>query len=140
MFNNIPTESEDELTGATKRINIQTMAEMVYPRPRRVRFPARLVFVVALLSATVGCATSRPAAVAEPETVGNLSASYHSVAVAPVHASTDFAPAAAVADTGDDVPVQGKTSLDVLRAEVASGAGDVAVAAKADGVTVGGAR
>lgn len=99
----------------------------------------RLALVLAAVLATLGCATApRPVAV-ETETVGQLSASYHGITSAPVHASTDFAPAAAVAHTGDDAPT-GKTSLDVLRAEVAAGAGDVAVTGKTDGVTPGTVR
>ena len=76
------TDDFDELTC---RIPFETNKQLVFgaPRPRRVRLPFRLIFVAAFLSASIGCATSRPVVV-EAETVGQLSASYHSVAVAPL--------------------------------------------------------
>lgn len=87
----------------TTRIPLESMKALVFgaPSPRRVRFPARLVFVAALFGMMAGCATARPAAV-ETETVGNLSASYHSVAVAPVHVSTDLTPSFGAIDSDDD--------------------------------------
>lgn len=95
------TESE-EVTEATRRIPVQAMAALVYPKGRRVRLPLRLIFVAAFLS-TIGCATaSKPVAV-EVETVGNLSASYHSIAVAPV--KHDAPPELdQVVDTDEDAP------------------------------------
>jgi hypothetical protein len=136
---------EDEMIDAdselreTVRIVSVSMADMVYgPAPRRTRYrlPTRAIFLAAFLGTSVGCATApRPV---EVETVGQLSASATHVVSQPVHATTDFAPAAAVADTGDDVPT-GETSLDILHREAAQ-AGAVDVAAKTDGVTIGGAR
>jgi hypothetical protein len=56
------------------------------------------VFVVGL----VGCAHLQPPAAAEtPDTVGTLAPSYNSIAVAPVHATTDFGHAEIV-QAGDD--------------------------------------
>lgn len=132
MFNNI--DSEDELTGETRQIPFETMAALVYPRPRRVRLPVKLIFVAAFLSTTIGCATaSKPVAV-EVETVGQLSASYNSVATAPIHASTDLTPAFGAVDSGDDTSSVATT---VSTGEVVEAP---AVVAKTDGVTVGGAR
>ena len=52
----------------------------------------------------VGCAHGQsPAAADAPETVGALAPSYHSLAVAPVHATTDFGHAEIV-ETGDHGP------------------------------------
>lgn len=124
----------------TTRIPRQSMSEMVYGTPPRRRSPVKGAIAIGIFIGLVGCASAPAPRAVDVETVGTLTASDTHVAQAPVHATTDFAPAAAVADTGDDVPVQGKTSLDVLRSEVAAGGGDVAVAAKTDGVTMGGAQ
>jgi hypothetical protein len=101
------TMFEDEET-ETRRIDIQSMREMVYgkPAPRRFHFPARLIFVVAVLSAAIGCATGAKPVAVEVETVGQLSASYHSVAVAPVHAATDLTPSFGAVDTDEEAPAK----------------------------------
>ena len=76
----------DDFDELTCRIPFETNKELVFgaPRPRRPRFPARLVFVVAVLGASVGCATGRPATADQPESVGTLAPSYASIAVAPL--------------------------------------------------------
>lgn len=126
MFNN-----EADLT-ETARIANLPMRDLVYgPAPRRVRLPLRLIFMAAFLGATIGCATA-PKPVAEVETVGTLSASYHGIASAPIHASTDLTPSFGAVDTDEDAP---KTTEHVV--------GDVEapeIAPKTDGVTVGGVR
>jgi hypothetical protein len=70
---------------ATKKLPVCTMRELVYgPAPRRPRYrlPTRAIFLAAFLGTSIGCATaSRPV---EVEAVGTLTASYHSVAVAPL--------------------------------------------------------
>ena len=136
MTNTTQTES-DETTGATRRIKIQSMRDLIYPRPaKRFPLPTRLIFVAALLASSLGCATGRPPAADAPETVGQLSASYASIATAPIH--HDAPPElGGVAGTDDDAPTT--TSLDVLRAEAAS-AGAVDVAAKDQGLKAGEAR
>jgi hypothetical protein len=59
-------------------------------RGRPLGFGTLVVTGVAVFAGLVGCA-HRPAPVAEaPDTVGTLAPSYHSIAVAPVHATTDF--------------------------------------------------
>lgn len=135
------TESE-EVTEATRRIPVQAMAAMVYPKARRVRLPLRLIFVAAFLSATVGCVTGRPPAADAPETVGALSASTSHVYTAPVHATTDLAPAFQAVATDDDAPVETVTT--VTRAPDAGSAGDAAglpeVAPKDQGLKAGEAR
>lgn len=132
MTNTTQTES-DELTGATRRIDIQSMRDLIYPRPaKRIRLPLRLIFVAAFLS-TLGCATSRPAAV-ETETVGNLSASYHSVAVAPLKHDAPPELGQVVGSDDDDTSSVATT---VSTGEVVEAP---AVAVKTDGVTVGGVR
>ena len=99
----------------------------------------RLAAVAALLLVCVSgvsCAGKAPAA-EQVETVGQLSASYHSIAVAPLKHS---APPAfgGVAETGD-IP-SGPSALDELRREHA-GAGDVQVEAnKGGGLTTGEVR
>lgn len=129
----LPPES---FTGRTVRVPRQSMSELVYgPAPRR-RSPVIGAIAIGILIGIVGCA-SAPRAV-DVETVGTLTASETHVAQAPVHATTDFAPAAGVADTGDDIP-QGASNVEVLHREAAA-SGVVEVAPKADGVTVGGAR
>ena len=81
------TES-DETTGATRRIKIQSMRDLIYPRPAKpllLPLPTLLIFVAALLASSLGCATGRPPAADAPETLGQLSASYASIATAPIH-------------------------------------------------------
>jgi hypothetical protein len=108
----------------TRRIDIVSMKELVFgaPRSRRVRFPVGLVFVVLALLAGLGCATApRPIQV---EAVGELTASYHSVASAPVHASTDLTPSFGAVDTDDDAPAKVTVGAGVVDApEVASKGG-----------------
>lgn len=129
MFNN--TDS-DEVTGATRRIDIQSMRDLIYPRPvKRVRLPLRLIFVAAVLS-TIGCATASKPVSVEAETVGQLSASYHSVAVAPVHAATDLTPAFGAVDSDEDAPVTVVAPVEKVEAPE--------IAPKTDGVTTGSAR
>lgn len=129
-----------ELT-ETRRINVQTMADLVYgPRPRRVRLPMRIFFVAAFLGATMGCATVRRPTVAAPEveTEGQLAAG-PSIWHAPTHASTDLAPAFQAVE-GDDSATANVTT--VTRAPDA-GEADAPlpdVAPKSDGVTTGEAR
>jgi hypothetical protein len=69
----------------------------------------------------VGCAHFRqPTAVPDgPETVGALAPSYHSVAVAPVHATTDFGQANIV-ETGNAGP-DGASAAEMGAAPVAGG-------------------
>ena len=66
-----------------------------------------------------------------PETVGNLAASYHSIAVAPVHASTDLTPAFGAVDT-DEAPVT--VAAPIEKAEAPE------IAPKTDGITTGTVR
>jgi hypothetical protein len=61
------------------------------------------LMLVSLL--VVGCATAAPAA-APVETVGQLSASYRSIAVAPVAKSTDLATAFQAVDSDDGPAVE----------------------------------
>lgn len=70
-----------------------------------------------------GCATSQAV---PTETVGNLSASYHSVAVQPVHATTDLTPSFGVVDT-EEATVVVSLATDVTPD----------VTPKGDGITVG---
>ena len=104
------------------------------PRPAALTLLCALV--LAMLSAASGCATSSRTTADAPETVGNLSASYRSIAVAPVHASTDLAPSFGAVDTDED-------AAPATVSAPADGGGDVAlpeVAPKADGVTTGAVR
>lgn len=136
------TESE-EVTEATRRIPVQAMAAMVYPKARRVRLPLRLIFVAAFLGATVGCVTGRPPAADAPETVGALSASTSHVYTAPVHATTDFAPSFGAVG-GDDtatVTITTVTSADGGHDHGTDGGDELPeIAPKADGVTTGAVR
>ncbi len=126
-----------ELTGATERIALETMRELVYGRPPRRRLPTRLIFVAVVLS-MYGCATGSKPPAAEVETVGQLAPSYASIAVAPL--KHDAPPElGGVAGSDDDAPAPADTSLDVLRREAAAG-GAVDVAPKTDGVTPGTVR
>jgi hypothetical protein len=119
----------------TTKLRAISMSEMVYgPRPRRVRFPSRLIFVVALLS-MYGCATAPRPVTAEVETVGTLSASYNSIASAPVHASTDLTPAFGAVDSDEDAPVTVGNGQAVLDGSI--GAPEVA---QKHGLVVGEAR
>jgi hypothetical protein len=91
------------------------------------------VFLVGL----VGCAHFQPPAVAEtPDTVGTLAPSYNSIAVAPVHATTDFGQAEIV-QAGDDGHAP-PSPADVVVAPVETGASqpraEMAVAPAAKGV------
>lgn len=83
------------------------------------------------LLAMNACATARPPAEA-PETVGALSASYHSIAVAPVHATTDLAPAFGAVDSDQDAPVMVAAPSEKVEAPE--------IAPKTDGVTTGTVR
>ncbi len=66
----------------------------------------RRAMALGVLIGMTGCAHFRPTPTVDaPEAVGNLSASYHSVAVAPVHATTDLTPSFGVVDTDETVPV-----------------------------------
>lgn len=84
------------------------------------------------LLAMNACATARPPAEA-PETVGALSASYHSIAVAPVHTTTDLTPAFGAVDSDQDAsgPV---VAAPIEKAEAPE------IAPKTDGVTTGETR
>jgi hypothetical protein len=74
-----------------------------------------------VLVGLVGCAHFQPPAAAEaPETVGALAPSYHSVAVAPIHATTDFGHAEIV-ETGN----VGPDAASPAELVVATGAGRV---------------
>ena len=67
-----------------------------------IAFRTLLAFGTLVAIGLVGCAHFRPSDTAEaPEAVGALAPSYHSLAVAPVHATTDFGHAEIV-QTGDD--------------------------------------
>jgi len=61
----------------------------------------KTAFLIGLIVGTFGCATAPAQVVVEQP--GNLSASYHSIAVAPVHADTDLTPGFGVVDT-DETP------------------------------------
>jgi hypothetical protein len=122
----------------THRIPAQSMQELVYgPAPRRSRFPLprRLIFVAAIFGMNACATMSRPVAV-DAETVGSLSASYHSVVVAPL--KHDAPPEmGGVAGSDDEMPTT--TALDVLRQEAAQ-MGAIDVATKTDGIKAGETR
>lgn len=103
----MPTNTgSDEVTGATRRIDVQSMRDLIYPRPaKRIRLPLRLIFVAAVLSTSIGCATaSKPVAV-EVESVGQLSASYASIATAPIHHDAPPEFVGVVGSDDEDAPV-----------------------------------
>lgn len=130
MFNN-----EADLTETTRIANLP-IRDLVYgPAPRRVRLPLRLIFVAAFLGTVVGCATASKPVTVEPETVGTLSASYHGVTSAPVHASTDLTPSFGAVDSDADAPALTK-STDSVKSEVEA----PEIAPKTDGVTTGTVR
>lgn len=116
----------------TVRVPAITMHAMVYG--------ARALAVLALAFGlgVAGCATApRPV---EVESVGQLAASSSHVYSAAVHSTTDLTPAVGAVATDDDEPVTSASeSLAILHREAAA-SGDVAVEAKADGVTTGGVR
>lgn len=92
---------EDEATAA---VSYETMAELVFGKPRARNGGAvrRLILVAVLAVCSIGCATApRPAA--ELETVGQLAPSYRSIAVAPVHAATELAVGYQAVSADDDV-------------------------------------
>ena len=60
---------------------------------------AAILFSV-LAASGAGCATARP--VVTVESVGELAPSYHSIATAPVHATTDLSPDGFVSGGDDD--------------------------------------
>lgn len=127
------TTTEMDLTETTRIANLP-MRDLVYgPAPRRVRLPLRVIFVAAFLGATVGCATAPRPVTVEPETVGTLSASYHGIASAPVHATTDFG-TPQVVDTDEDAPGPVVVSAPVEKVEAPE------IAPKTDGVTTGAVR
>ena len=91
----------------------------------------RPVFLGVLIG-MMGCRAAVPTPAAEPETVGQLSASYHSIAVAPVHASTDLTPSFEAVDTDEAAPVTVGAPTEKVEAPE--------IAPKTDGVTVGTVR
>jgi hypothetical protein len=92
----------------------------------------RVALTLGVLAGMMGCATAQPVATTS-ETVGQLSASYHSIAVAPVHADTDLTPAFGAVDTDDDAPAPTVTKpAEVVEAPE--------IAPKTDGVTPGTVR
>jgi hypothetical protein len=68
-----------------------------------------------------GCATAAPPAAVE--TVGTLAPSYHSIATAPVHATTDLSPGVQAVSTDDDAPVSVGSGEAVEAPELAPKAG-----------------
>ena len=73
-------------------------------RDRPLAFGTLVATCIGVFVGLVGCAHVQPPAVADaPETVGALAPSYHSVAVAPVHATTDLGNAEMV-ETGGHGP------------------------------------
>jgi hypothetical protein len=120
----------ETIENETRRIPVQSMSEIVYGKPRRRRLPTRLIFLAVVLS-MYGCATAPKPVAAEVEAVGQLSASYHSIAVAPVHASTDLTPSFGAVDT-DDAPVVVGAPVEKVEAPE--------IAPKTDGVTTGAVR
>jgi hypothetical protein len=89
-------------------------------RGRPLAFRALVATCMGVFVGLVGCAHVQPPAVADaPETVGALAPSYHSVAVAPVHATTDFGHAEIV-ETGNHGPDAASPSETVV-APVATG-------------------
>lgn len=104
MHRNGGMTNEADLAETTRIANLP-MRDLVYgPAPRRVRLPLRLIFVAALLGMSMGCASQVKPVTAEVESVGQLSASYASIATAPVHhdAPPEFA---GVVGSDDDAPV-----------------------------------
>lgn len=78
-------------------------------------------FALLFLALSLGaCATAAPPA--QPETVGTLSASYNSIAVAPVAPSTDLARGSFVA-SDDDEPVAAAVVEDAAAPDVAAKGG-----------------
>ena len=89
-------------------------------RDRPLAFGTLVATCIGVFVGLVGCAHVQPPAVADaPETVGALAPSYHSLAVAPVHATTDFGHAEIV-ETGDHGPDAASPSETVV-APVARG-------------------
>ncbi len=133
-------EEEDEET-ETRQIPLQSMAALVFgaPKPKRVRLPARLIFIVAFAASAWGCATGRPAAADQPESVGTLAPSYNSIATAPVHKTTDLSPAFQAVE-GDDSATETVTTVSQGDAGRADAAELPEVAPKTDGVTTGTVR
>jgi len=115
--------SDLEMT-ETIKIRTEPMAHLVWgvPRPRRVRLPTRVIFMAAVLGASMGCATARQASAPDVEAVGALSASATHVYVAPVHATTDLTPGFQAIEGADDDATETVTT--VTRAPDASVAGD----------------
>ncbi|HVZ88065.1 MAG TPA: hypothetical protein VHG72_13925 [Polyangia bacterium] len=101
----------DDFNEPTARIPVQSMAALVFGSPsrpaRRVRLPVRLIFVAALLGATVGCNAAVPPPA--PETVGTLAAG-PSVWHAPTHADTDLTPGFQAVE-GDDSATETVTTV-----------------------------
>jgi len=133
----------------TRPIPVQSMAALVWgaPAPRRMRLPTRVIFMAAVLGASMGCATARQASAPDVEAVGALSASATHVYVAPVHATTDLTPGFQAIEGADDDATETVTTVTrAPDASVAAGAGEAdaselpEVAPKSDGVTLGGAR
>lgn len=85
MTNAIDTDDEH-----TVEITPRSMAALMYGvRPaRRPRFRGVVALAVAILAGAAGCHATTHAP--EAETVGTLSASYNSVASAPVHETTNL--------------------------------------------------
>jgi hypothetical protein len=125
----------------TTKLPVCSMAELVWPpapRPRRFQLPTRLIFLAAFVS-MMGCATGHRLATPEVETVGQLAAG-PSTWTAPVHPTTDLAPAFQAVE-GDDSA--GEVVTTVSRA--ADAGGDAVaelpeVAPKSDGIKTGEVR
>jgi hypothetical protein len=83
----------------------------------------KTAIAIGILAGLLGCATAPATVVVEQP--GNLSASYHSVAVAPVHADTDLTPSFGVVDTDETPTVVRETTVELPE-----------VAPKTDGITV----
>jgi len=138
MTNMTNAPASCDLTETARIANVPMAALVFGPRPRRVRFPGRFVFVAAVLAATMGCATApRPAPAVEA--VGQLAPSYHSLAVAAVHhdAPPEFG---GVVDTGDDSVGEGITTVSHAPGAGGDGAELPDVAPKDDGIKLGGER
>lgn len=84
----------------------------------------RTAIFIGVLVGMLGCATAPATIVVEQP--GNLSASYHSVAIAPVHADTDLTPSFGVVDTDETPTVVRETTEEAPE-----------ITPKTDGLTVG---
>jgi len=72
-----------------------------------------------LASMSIGACATAPRPPVAVESVGTLAPSYHSIAVAPVHAGTDLSPGGFVAADDDETPVTVGTGEVIEAPEVA---------------------